>query len=71
MGSGSLQPELKEDQRALPMDKNVLNQIKDKYCARLQVDNKHMCHGRSEIVLIMWCQITEFLNSVKSVLLIG
>lgn len=40
MGSGSLQPELKEDQRALPMDKNVLNQIKDKYCARLQADIK-------------------------------
>ncbi|XP_043085425.1 exocyst complex component 3-like protein 4 isoform X3 [Puntigrus tetrazona] len=40
MGSSSLQPELKEDQRALPLNKDFLNQIKDKYCARLQADMK-------------------------------
>ncbi|RXN24792.1 exocyst complex component 3 4 isoform X1 [Labeo rohita] len=40
MGSSSLQPELKEEQRTLPLDKNVLDQIKDKYCARLQADMK-------------------------------
>ncbi|XP_016123820.1 exocyst complex component 3-like protein 4 isoform X2 [Sinocyclocheilus grahami] len=40
MGSISLRPELKEDQRALPVDKDFLNQIKDKYCARLQADMK-------------------------------
>lgn len=71
MGSSSLQPELKEDQRALPVDKDFLNQIKDKYCARLQVVNIVIVNARSEIVLTMWCQITEFLNSLKSVLLIG
>uniref|UniRef100_A0A8C1T9H9 Exocyst complex component 3-like 4 n=2 Tax=Cyprinus carpio TaxID=7962 RepID=A0A8C1T9H9_CYPCA len=40
MGSSSLLPELKEDQRTLPVDKDFLNQIKDKYCARLQADMK-------------------------------
>ncbi|XP_059422661.1 exocyst complex component 3-like protein 4 [Carassius carassius] len=40
MGSSSLLPELKEDQRGLPVDKDFLNQIKDKYCARLQADMK-------------------------------
>ncbi|XP_026080181.1 exocyst complex component 3-like protein 4 [Carassius auratus] len=40
MGNSSLLPELKEDQRALPLDKDFLNQIKDKYCARLQADMK-------------------------------
>ncbi|KAK2896476.1 hypothetical protein Q8A67_010964 [Cirrhinus molitorella] len=40
MGSSSLQPELKEEQRTLPLDKDFLNQIKDKYCARLQADMK-------------------------------
>ncbi|ROK15755.1 Exocyst complex component 3-like protein 4 [Anabarilius grahami] len=38
MGSCSLQPELKEDQRVLSLDKNFLNQIKIKYCSRLQAD---------------------------------
>lgn len=38
MGSSSLQPELKEDQRVLSLDKDFLNQIKVKYCSRLQVD---------------------------------
>lgn len=59
MGSSSLQPALKEDQRALPVDKDFLNQIKDKYCARLQVVNIVIVNARSEIVLTMWCQITE------------
>lgn len=40
MGSSSLQPELKEDQRVLTLDKNFLNKIKDKYCGRLQADMK-------------------------------
>ncbi|KAK7148916.1 hypothetical protein R3I93_013057 [Phoxinus phoxinus] len=38
MGSCSLQPELKEDQRVLPLDKDFLNLIKVKYCSRLQAD---------------------------------
>lgn len=38
MGSTSLQPEVKEDNRALPLDNDFLNQIKMKYCNRLQVD---------------------------------
>ncbi|XP_052007576.1 exocyst complex component 3-like protein 4 [Xyrauchen texanus] len=38
MGSCSLQPEMKEDQRVLPLDKDFLNQIKSKYCSRLQTD---------------------------------
>ncbi|XP_048060344.1 exocyst complex component 3-like protein 4 [Megalobrama amblycephala] len=38
MGSCSLQPELKEDQRVLSLDKDFLNQIKVKYCSRLQAD---------------------------------
>ncbi|XP_051506633.1 exocyst complex component 3-like protein 4 isoform X1 [Myxocyprinus asiaticus] len=38
MGSCSLQPEMKEDQRALPLDKDFLNQIKSKYCSHLQAD---------------------------------
>uniref|UniRef100_A0A8C2DG74 Exocyst complex component 3-like 4 n=1 Tax=Cyprinus carpio TaxID=7962 RepID=A0A8C2DG74_CYPCA len=40
MGSSSLQPELKEDQRVLTLDNDFLNQIKDKYCSRLQADMK-------------------------------
>ncbi|XP_016368056.1 exocyst complex component 3-like protein 4 [Sinocyclocheilus rhinocerous] len=40
MGSSSLQPELKEDQRVLTLDNDFLNQIKDKYCACLQADMK-------------------------------
>ncbi|XP_051504481.1 exocyst complex component 3-like protein 4 isoform X2 [Myxocyprinus asiaticus] len=38
MGSCSLQPEMKEDQRVLPLDKDFLTQIKSKYCSRLQTD---------------------------------
>ncbi|XP_067278602.1 exocyst complex component 3-like protein 4 [Pseudorasbora parva] len=38
MGSSSLQPELKEAQRVLSLDKNFLDQIKIKYCSRLQAD---------------------------------
>ncbi|XP_077053153.1 exocyst complex component 3-like protein 4 [Siphateles boraxobius] len=38
MGSCSLQPELKEDKRVLPLDKDFLNLIKDKYSSRLKAD---------------------------------
>lgn len=38
MGSSSLQPEMKEEWKALPIDKDFLNQIKSKYCSRLQTD---------------------------------
>ncbi|KAG1950583.1 exocyst complex component 3-like protein [Pimephales promelas] len=38
MGSCSLQPELKEDQRVLLLNKDFLNLIKVKYCSRLQAD---------------------------------
>jgi len=46
MGSCSLQPELKEDQRVLLLNKDFLNLIKVKYCSRLQVAHKHICHLR-------------------------
>lgn len=37
MGSISLQPELKEDQRTLKLDEHFLDQIKTGYCGRIQV----------------------------------
>ncbi|TRY68153.1 hypothetical protein DNTS_030032 [Danionella cerebrum] len=38
MGSSSLQPELKEDQRALPLDIDFINSLKMKYCSRSKAD---------------------------------
>ncbi|KAI7806031.1 exocyst complex component 3-like protein 4 [Triplophysa rosa] len=38
MGSNVLQPEMNVEWKALPLDKDFLNQIKTKYCSRLQTD---------------------------------
>ncbi|XP_036429448.1 exocyst complex component 3-like protein 4 [Colossoma macropomum] len=38
MGSISLQPELKEEQRTLTLDRDFLDQIKTGYCSHLQAD---------------------------------
>ncbi|KAG9275276.1 exocyst complex component 3-like protein 4 [Astyanax mexicanus] len=40
MGSISLQPELKEEQRTLKMDEDFMNKIKTGYCTRVQVEMK-------------------------------
>lgn len=38
MGSSALQPEMKVEWKALPLDKGFLDQIKSKYCSCLQTD---------------------------------
>lgn len=38
MGSNALQPEMNVEWKTLPLNKDFLNQIKTKYCSRLQVN---------------------------------
>ncbi|XP_056616708.1 exocyst complex component 3-like protein 4 [Triplophysa dalaica] len=38
MGSNDLQPEMNVEWKTLPLNKDFLNQIKTKYCSRLQID---------------------------------